>query len=316
VRSPYLLLALAPLFWSCNWIIGRALHQDVPPMGMTFFRWLFAVLILAPFAIGPLRRDWPIVRANWRVMVMLGAVGVGMHNALAYVGLNFTTATNGVILNSCIPVMIIVMAWMFFGERLRRSQVAGVVVSSLGVLTIFSQGSLQTLAALRVNAGDFFVMLSVAMWSLYTVLLRHRPAGLHMLSFLLSIAVVGNLCMLPLWIGEMLLGYRIAWTAQTVSAILAVAVFSSLLAYIFWNRGVEAVGAQVAGLFVHLMPVFGVMLAWIFLNERLHAYHVAGITLILIGIVLTTRRAPSLLVTDAAVRAGAPAGAKAAEVRK
>jgi len=291
VKSPYLLLALAPLFWSCNWIIGRALHQDVPPMGMTFFRWLIAVLILAPFAIGPLRRDWPIVRANWRVMLMLGAIGVGMHNALAYVGLNFTTATNGVILNSCIPVMIIVMAWLFFGERLRRLQVAGVVISSLGVLTIFSQGSLQTLAALRLNAGDFFVMLSVAMWSLYTILLRHRPAGLHMLSFLFCIAVVGNLCMLPFWIGEMLLGYRIAWTVQTVSAMLAVALFSSVLAYIFWNRGVEAVGAQVAGLFVHLMPVFGVMLAWIFLGERLQAYHVAGIALILVGIVLTTRPA-------------------------
>ena len=291
MKSPYLLLALAPLFWSCNWIIGRALHQDVPPMGMTFFRWLIAVLILAPFAIGPLRRDWPIVRANWRVMLMLGAIGVGMHNALAYVGLNFTTATNGVILNSCIPVMIIVMAWLFFGERLRRLQVAGVVISSLGVLTIFSQGSLQTLAALRLNAGDFFVMLSVAMWSLYTILLRHRPAGLHMLSFLFCIAVVGNLCMLPFWIGEMLLGYRIAWTVQTVSAMLAVALFSSVLAYIFWNRGVEAVGAQVAGLFVHLMPVFGVMLAWIFLGERLQAYHVAGIALILVGIVLTTRPA-------------------------
>ena len=291
MKSPYLLLALAPLFWSCNWIIGRALHQDVPPMGMTFFRWLIAVLILAPFAIGPLRRDWPIVRANWRVMLMLGAIGVGMHNALAYIGLNFTTATNGVILNSCIPVMIIVMAWLFFGERLRRLQVAGVVISSLGVLTIFSQGSLQTLAALRLNAGDFFVMLSVAMWSLYTILLRHRPAGLHMLSFLFCIAVVGNLCMLPFWIGEMLLGYRIAWTVQTVSAMLAVALFSSVLAYIFWNRGVEAVGAQVAGLFVHLMPVFGVMLAWIFLGERLQAYHVAGIALILVGIVLTTRPA-------------------------
>ena len=291
MKSPYLLLSLAPFFWSCNWIIGRALHQDVPPMGMTFFRWLIAVLILAPFAIGPLRRDWPVVRANWRVMLMLGAVGVGMHNALAYLGLNFTTATNGVILNSCIPVMIILMSRLFFRERLRRLQLAGVVVSSLGVLAILSRGSLETLAALRLNLGDLFVMLSVAMWSLYTILLRHRPAGLHTLSFLFSIAIVGNLCMLPFWIGEMLLGYRIAWNAQTVSAMFAVALFSSVLAYIFWNRGVEAVGAQVAGLFVHLMPVFGVMLAWIFLDERLHPYHVAGIALILIGIVLTTRPA-------------------------
>ena len=304
MKSPYLLLALAPLFWSCNWILGRALHQDVPPMGMTFFRWLFAVLMLAPVAIRPLRRDWAIVRANWRVILLLGATGVGMHNALTYLGLNFTTATNGVILNSCIPVMIIVMARVFFGERMRRLQLAGVAISLLGVLAIFSRGSLQTLASLRLNAGDFFVMLSVAMWSLYTILLRHRPAGLHMLSFLFSIAVVGNLCMLPFWVGELLLGYRIAWTPQTVSAMLAVALFSSVLAYIFWNRGVEAVGAQVAGLFVHLMPVYGVILAWFFLGERLYPYHVAGIALILMGIVLTTRPAAAVRNRELADGAG------------
>ena len=316
MRSPYFLLALAPFFWSCNWIIGRALHEVVPPMGMTFFRWLFAVLILAPFAIAPLRRDWPIVRRHWRAMLLLGTIGVGMHNALAYIGLQFTTATNGVILNSCIPVMIIVIAWLFFRDRLRPVQVAGVVVSSLGVLAILSQGSLNTLAALRLNAGDLFVMLSVAMWSLYTILLRHRPPGLHMLSFLFSIAVIGDLVMLPFWIGEMLLGFRIAWTPQVVLAMLSVALFSSVLAYIFWNRGVEALGAQVTGLFVHLMPVYGVILAWVFLDERLHAYHIAGIALILIGIVLTSRRASAAAPRTVAAPTRRTAGANAAEVRK
>jgi len=111
-----------------------------------------------------------------------------------------------------------------------------------------------------------------------------------MLPFLLVLAVVGDLVVLPFWIGEMALGRRIAWTPTTLVALLSVALFSSVLAYIFWNRGVEAVGAQVAGLFIHLMPVFGVLLAWLFLDERLHLYHVAGIALILTGIALTTRR--------------------------
>jgi drug/metabolite transporter (DMT)-like permease len=296
--SPYLLLTLTPFFWSCNWIIGRALHDDVPPMGLTFFRWLFALLILAPFALPPLKRDWPVVRANWKTLLLLGSIGVGMHNALAYVALNYTTATNGVILNSCIPVMIISMAWIFFRERLSALQLAGVAVSLCGVLAILSQGSLEVLAAFRMNVGDLFVILSVAMWSLYTILLRRRPAGLHMLSFLFVLAVIGDLVVLPFWIGEMALGRHIEWTPATLGALLSVALFSSVLAYIFWNRGVEAVGPQVAGLFIHLMPVFGAMLAWLFLGERLHVYHVAGIALILTGIALTTRRG----------RAVAPAG--------
>lgn len=314
-RSPYLLLLLPPFFWSCNWIIGRALHEDIPPMGMTFFRWLIAVLILAPFSIRPLRSDWPIVRAHWRILLLLGAIGAGLHNALAYIGLNFTTVTNGVILNSCIPVMIIVIAWLFFRERLRPVQVLGVVVSSLGVIAILSRGSLQTLAQLRLNVGDLFVMLSVMMWSLYTVLLRRGPQGMHMLSFLFAIGIVGVAVMFPLWIIEMLLGFRIAWTPQVVAAMGSVALFASVLAYVSWNVGVKAVGAQVAGLYVHLMPVYGVILAWIFLDERMYAFHVVGIALILAGIVLTSRRTPATVLAAVENSAGT-AGANAAEVRK
>ncbi|CAG0968957.1 putative cystine transporter YijE [Burkholderiales bacterium] len=287
--SPYLLLTLTPLFWSGNWIIGRGLHHDIPPMGMTFFRWLFAIAILAPFALSHVRRDWALIVANRRAMLGLGAIGIGTHNALAYLGLNYTTATNGVILNSFIPVMIVAIAWLFLRERLKPLQVAGVAISLAGVLAILSQGSLAALAAFRLNGGDLLVILSMAMWSAYTVALRWRPVGLHPLSFLFAIAVIGDLCVLPLWLGEMALGRYIAWSPEALVALASVALFSSVLAYIFWNRGVEQVGAAVAGLFVHLMPVFGVLLAWIFLGETLGGHHVAGIALILTGIALTSR---------------------------
>jgi drug/metabolite transporter (DMT)-like permease len=288
--SPYLLLTFTPLFWSVNWIVGRGLHHDVPPMAMTFFRWFFALLILAPFALPHVRRDWPTIWRHWKTMVLLGAIGVGTHNALAYLGLNYTTATNGVILNSFIPVMIVAIAWVFLRERLNALQVAGVAVSLAGVLTILSQGSLEVLAAFRLNGGDLLVILSMLMWSVYTIALRWRPPGLSMLSFLFVLALVGDLCVLPLWLGEMALGRHAVWTPATLAALLSVALFSSVLAYIFWNKGVEEVGAQVAGLFVHLMPVFGVVLAWLFLGERLRVYHVAGIALILAGIWVTSRR--------------------------
>lgn len=287
--SPFLLLTLTPLFWSCNWIVGRGLHDDIPPMAMTFFRWLFALVILAPFALPHVRRDWPILRRRWKTMLLLGAVGVGTHNALAYLGLNYTTATNGVILNSFIPVMIIALSWVFLRDRLTPVQLCGVAVSLGGVLAILSQGSLATLAEFRLNQGDLLVILSMAMWSIYTIGLRWRPPGLHMLTFLFTLMVIGDLVVLPLFAAELAFGRHMAVTPGNVAAIVSVALFSSVLAYIFWNQGVEQVGASVAGLFVHLMPVFGILLAWIFLGERLAPYHVAGIALILSGIGITSR---------------------------
>jgi drug/metabolite transporter (DMT)-like permease len=287
--NPYLLLTLTPFFWSFNWIVGRGLAADIPPMAMTFLRWFFAVLILAPFAIPHLRRDWPIVRRNWKVMLFLGVIGVGSHNALAYTGLNYTTATNGVILNSFIPVMIIALSWIFLRERLSGLQLTGVAVSLAGVLAILSQGSLAVLASFRLNGGDLLVILSMAIWAVYTISLRWRPAGLSMLTFLFVLACIGDLAILPLFIVEFAYGRQMAVTPSNIAALVSVALFSSVLAYIFWNQGVEAVGASVAGLFVHLMPVFGVVLAWVFLGERLALYHLAGIALILAGIYITSR---------------------------
>jgi drug/metabolite transporter (DMT)-like permease len=158
------------------------------------------------------------------------------------------------------------------------------------VLAILSQGSLAALAAFRLNAGDLLVIVSMAMWALYTLMLRWRPPALGPLAFLFVIAVLGDACVLPFWLWEIAAGRTIVWSYATVGALLSVALFSSVLAYVFWNRGVEALGAQVSGLFVHLMPVFGVVLAWLFLDERLEVYHVAGIALILAGIAITSRR--------------------------
>jgi len=289
--SPYLLLTLTPLFWACNWILGRGLHAEIPPMAMTFYRWAFAIVFMLPFALLHVRRQWPLIRLHWRVLLLLGVLGVGAHNALAYLGLNYTTATNGVILNSFAPVMIIALSWLFLRRRLSNVQLAGVMVSLAGVLTILAQGSLAQLLAFRLNLGDIFVILSMLLWSLYTICLRWRPPGLHTLAFLFVIACVGTTAILPFYVGEAMLDRQVEWTWEVVAALASVGIFSSFIAYIFWNRGVAQVGASVAGLFVHLMPVFGTILAWVFLGERLQIFHVAGIALILTGIYVTSRTA-------------------------
>ena len=287
--NPYLLLTLTPLFWAFNTIIGRGLAAQVPPMTMTFLRWFFAILILAPLALPHVRRDWPIVRRGWKSMLVLGVIGVGTHNAVGYLGLNYTTATNALILNSFIPVMVISLSWIFLRERLSSLQLVGVGVSLAGVLMILTRGSIDVLASFRLNGGDLLLILAMAMWSVYTIGLRWRPAGLHMLTFLFILMVIGDLAVLPLFAVELAIGRHMVVTPANVAAIVTVALFSSVLAYIFWNHGVAQVGANVAGLFVHLMPVFGVLLAWVFLDERLALFHVAGIALILSGIGITSR---------------------------
>jgi drug/metabolite transporter (DMT)-like permease len=287
--NAYLLLTLVSLFWAGNQIVGRAAAGEIPPITLGCLRWLVATGLLLPFAWSSLKADWRVIRNNVWLLAFLGVIGGGAINTFSYIGLNYTTATNGVVLNSFIPVMIIAMAWAFFGERLTRVQLLGVAVSLVGVLAILSGGSLATLARFRLNAGDLCVILAMAMWSLYTVLLRRRPLGLDRLSFLFVLAIVGVVIMLPLWLGETLLIRSPVWSARAFAALIGVAIFSSVLAYIFWNRGVELLGPAVAGLFVHLMPVFGALLAWLFLGERLEAYHLAGMALILTGIAVTSR---------------------------
>ncbi len=288
--SPYLLLSLTALFWSLNWVIGRAIVGHVSPLALTFIRWLVAVAVMMPFAWPGIRRQWPIIRKHWKVIAWIGFWGTGLHNAFAYVGLQYTTATNGVILNSSIPVMIIMLGWLIYRETITGRQGVGVLVSVAGILAIVCRGDPSVLATLSLNKGDLILLVGMFFWAAYTVFLRMKPEGLPGLTLLACCGCVGLMILLPLFIFEMLfLEGRVEFSPATVSAMLYVGIFPSFVGYVFWNRGVAEVGPNVAGIFVHLMPAFGALLAWLFLDERIYAFHIVGIVLILAGIALTTR---------------------------
>lgn len=289
--SPYLLLTLTSFFWSLNWVIGRAVVGTVPPVALAYYRWVLAMLILLPFAWPQLRRAWPAIRANKGVLMLLALTGTGYHNLVSYLGLNYTTATNGVMLNSSIPVLIIVLGVLFFGERVGLLQAIGVAVSLAGVATIVAQGHPETLLSMGFNVGDLIVLGSMLLWALYTLMLKWRPGDIPPLALLATCGLIGIVAMTPAFAWEVASGARVQWSWPVVGAIAYVGVFPSVVGYIFWNRGVQEVGPNVAGLFVHLMPMFGSLLSWQFLGERLYWFHLAGILLILGGIALTTRGA-------------------------
>ncbi len=288
--SPYLLLSLTALFWSLNWVIGRAIAGHVTPFALAFIRWVVAIAVMMPFAWRDIRAHWPVIRREWRMMTWLAFWGTGLHNVFAYSGLQYTTATNGVILTSSVPVMIIVLGWLVYRETITRVQSLGLVVSLAGVLAILTRGDPAVLARLTLNKGDLVVLAGMACWSAYTIFLRTKPPGLPGLALLTCCAWIGLALLVPFVAIEMLyLDGKFEVTLSTVSAVVYLGVFPSFVGYIFWNRGVHEVGSNVAGIFMHLMPLFGALLAWIFLGERIHPFHVAGMALILAGIALTTR---------------------------
>ena len=288
--SPYLLLSLTSFFWSLNWVVGRALVGHVSPFALTFIRWSVAVAVMMPFAWPLIRAHWPVVRRSWKEIVWLGFWGTGLHNAFAYVGLHYTTATNGVMLNSAIPVLIIVLGWIIYRETITRVQALGVAVSLAGVLAIVARGDPAVLASLAMNKGDLIVLAGMVFWAAYTVFLRLKPAELPGLALLACCGCVGVLLLAPLFAFEMLfLEGHVELSVGTIPALLYVGIFPSFVGYVFWNRGVAEVGPNVAGLFVHLMPPFGAFLGWLFLDERIYLFHLAGIALILAGIALTAQ---------------------------
>lgn len=291
--SPYLLLSLTAFFWSGNWVIGRAFVSDaqIPPVALAWWRWAIAVSLMMPFALPQIRRHWATIWRHRKMMSLLAMLGMGFHNLLTYVGLQFTTATNGVLLNSATPVMIILIGVMFFKRRVPAIQLLGVAISLVGVLAILTKGQPELLATVQFNRGDLIVLASMLLWALYTLALKWRPVGVPGIALLAVCGLIGLIGMTPVYLWEMASGKSIQWTWSVAAAMLYLGIFPSVIGYVFWNRGVEEVGPSVAGLFMHLMPVFGSLLAWLFLGERLFWFHLVGIAFIFAGIYLTTRSA-------------------------
>ncbi len=284
------MLTLTSLFWAANWVVGRAMRNDMPPVAMGFWRWTIALLILLPFTAPELRRKWHVVRANWLVLTLLGCLGAVAFNTLIYVGLQYTAVSNGVLFNSFSPILIILLSWVVVRERISGLQACGVVLSLVGVLAIIARGEFASLFSFHFNRGDLWLIAAQFLWAIYTFVLRRRPPELSAMGFLSAMLLLSLPFLLPFYLWELSDRGGFALTPATVATLAYYGTIPSIVAYLFWNRGVAQVGPNKAGLFVHLMPVFGALLSVIFLRERLYGYHYAGAALIFGGIYLTTRR--------------------------
>lgn len=286
---PYLLLILAVLFWSGNFILGRAFHSEIPPVALAFWRWIGAALLVTLPALPHLRRDRRALLQHWPAVLLLSTLGIAAFNTLAYSGLQYTEAINAFLLQSLMPVLIVLLSFVIFREKVTKLQSVGILVSLCGAVTIITRGDADILLSLSINRGDLLVFAAVVCYAGYTVLLRKRP-HVHPLAFIATTFWLGSFILIPFYLWETLTVARLELKPASMLVIGYVMVFPSIVSYLCYNRGVELIGANRAGLFIHLMPVFGSLMAVVFLGEIFCWFHGLGILLIGAGIYLATRR--------------------------
>lgn len=288
-NQPYLLLSLMALFWAGNIVLGRYVAGHVPPFALTFVRWAGTFLVVIPFAWPHLRRDWPTMRLSLPLLVTLSATGFAVNNALSYWGLQHTQALNALLIQSSGPLFVALWSLILFGVRLSWAQATGIVISLAGVMVIILRGNIATLASIEFNIGDIMFAAALSVFGLYSALMPRRPVT-NPLSLIAFTTGCGALMLLPLVGWEISTGEMLHFDALTLSTIVFVVIFPSTLAYMFFNRGIELIGPNRAAPFFHLVPVFGSVMAIVFLGEKPELFHLIGYIMVIAGIVIASRR--------------------------
>jgi drug/metabolite transporter (DMT)-like permease len=288
-NQPYLLLSITALCWAGNAIIGRLAAGHIPPVTLAFLRWGLAFLVILPMAWKHLKQDWPTIRATLGTMIVLSVTGISIFTSMQYWSLEHTQALNTLLLQSAGPLFVAVWSLILLGVRLTPAQAVGVALSLTGVLVILLHGDLTALAGIAFNRGDIIFTVALAIFGLYSVLSLKRPK-IHSLSFVGFTFGCGAACLVPLLILELFTRPVMQLNTANLLSLFYVAVFPSTIAYLCFNRGVQLIGANRAAPFFHVVPVFGSVMAIVFLGERPQLFHVIGFVLVLTGVFVASRK--------------------------
>jgi len=287
---PATLLSLTSLFWAGNMVIGRAVADAMSPIGLSYWRWVIVIAVLAPFCWREVLAKRTQLFRSWRIVLLLSVMSTGLYNALTYWSLHYTTATNTTLLNSTIPIWVMVASWILLRHLPPTRALLGFLTSLVGVLFIVAHGHPGTLFTLAPNFGDLIMLIALFIWGFYAVLLRYRPADLSPLGYVFVTGVIGTVIATPFFLIDRAVSATPDLSWQALAAIGYFALFSSLAATLCYNNAIDRVGPVHASLFIHLVPLFGSLLAIAFLGERPGWQHLIGMALILSGI-LQARRA-------------------------
>ena len=290
-KTAYIFLILTTLFWSGNFIVGKAASLfEIPPFTLNFYRWTFAWLILAPFTLQEIIRKKDYILENIKLILILGITSITIFNSIVYYSLNFTQVISGVLMISTIPVLIIIFCWLFKIETTNVYQILGVIFSLSGVVVIITKADLGILLNLNFNKGDLWMVVAMFSWAIYSALLRKKKFELSQICFLQTIISAGLIFLLPAYLIELALGYRVNLQLPFILTLTYVVLFPGLASFIFWIKGISIIGSNRSGIFLHLMPIFSTILAMLIFKEKFMIYHLIGGILIIMGIILSSRK--------------------------
>ena len=290
-KTAYIFLIFATLFWSGNFIVGKAASlYEIPPFTLNFYRWTFAWLILAPFTLKEIFQKKEYILKNLKLILILGITSITIFNSIVYYSLNFTQVINGVLMISTIPVMIIFFSWIFKIEKTNFYQILGVIFSLLGVMVIVTKADLDKLLNLNFNKGDLWMVVAMLSWAMYSALLRKKKFELSQISLLQTIISAGLILLLPAYLIEMSLGYRLNIHLPFILTLSYVVLFPGLASFFFWIKGISIIGSNRSGIFLHLMPIFSTIMAILIFKEKFMVFHLIGAVLIITGVVLSSKR--------------------------
>lgn len=281
----YLLITCATFLWGLATVVGRGVSEEIPPFGLSFWRWLLATLVLLPFVWRDLSSKLPLIKENWKLIILLGTFQVGA-SALLLVALNYTTAINAALINAAQPVMTIIPAWLLAREKISLGQGIGIILGLIGVVIMVSQGSLQILTSLEFNLGDILAIAAVIGWTIFATLVHRVPSELGLTTTLFAVYLTGTIALIPFYLIETTYSRPVPLSWITVNVVLLLGILVSAVAVSIWTASVRVIGPNRASIFLNLIPVFGVAMAIVFLGEQLFDFHMIGAALIAAGMVL------------------------------
>ena len=287
----YILLVLTTLFWSGNFIVGKAASTyEIPPFSLNFYRWLFAGLILLPFTYREILLKKNYILDNIGFFIILGVTSITIFNSTVYYSLYYMQVISGVLMISTIPVWIMFISSILGIEKTNKYQIIGVILSLMGVLFIITKSDLNIIKNLSFNRGDLIMAAGMFSWAVYSALLKKKSYEISQITLLEVVIILGLIFLIPIYILEMNFGNQVFLDKPFILTLSYVVIFPGLASFFFWIKGIGIIGANRAGVFLHLMPVFGSIMAIILFDEKFMIYHLLGAIFIIAGITLSNKK--------------------------
>ncbi len=288
IASPPILLTLATLFWAGNTVIGKAANPLIPAFSLSFWRWTVAFILILPFGVKFVIKDWEFYREKWKYLFLLALISVTAYNTLLYWALNWTTAINVSVVCATMPLVIFIFSWLIGGQKANNRQILGVIFAVFGVLIVITKGEIDVILRLKFNYGDILALMSVICFGIYSILLKKSQINVNQIGLITVFIFFGLIGITPFYAWDLVHEDFFSINNHMVYILLYVGLFPSLLSFFFWNKAIERGGAHIAGMFFNLIPVFSSVFAVIFLKENFTLSHLTGMIFIFSGIYVAT----------------------------